>query len=287
MSAECSHSAGRRFRSLRPAAGNIPVTAKGAFPERCNPAAMNLSEGSRMLRSIRHFIALAALVAVTPLFAGENGALLREAAAKWLDERDNWAFTQLAREYDGHTLKRERLERYDPSRPDAKRWELVELNGRKPTPDEKAELTDRKNRKRRRHTTPVADYFDFDRAVLLASDARTVRYELPLRSSNAWLFPVDKVALVMSIDRTTRAITHVQARIQEPFRVALGLARVLDVHLDVQTDLPPEDAPHSADPAAAKPSGTARMVVARFGDRIEYIWSDFKRVEPHPDRRSK
>lgn len=228
------------------------------------------------------FVLLAPLGAV----ATENLALLREAAARWLDERDNWAFTQLAREYDGGVLKRERLERYDPSRPDSERWELLQLNGRAPTPAERAELTERKNRKRRRHTTPVAEYFDFDRAALLSADAQSLRYELPLRSSNAWLFPVDKVTLTLTIDRATRAITHVSARVQEPFRVALGLARVLDVHLDVQTELPPEDAPHVADPAAAKPSGTARMVVSRFGDRIEYSWSDFRRVESPAERRA-
>jgi len=236
---------------------------------------------------LRSCAACGFVIVFTLAARGDETTLLREAAANWLHERDYWAFTQLAREFEGDTLKRERLERYDPSRPDAQRWELLQLNGRTPTAAEKAELTKGKNKKRRRHTNPVTDYFDFDRASLVSETADTVRYELPLRSSNAWLFPVEKVALTMTIDKATRAITHVQARIQEPFRVALGLARVLDVHLDVETYLPSDDAlpdADPADPAAAKPSGTARMVVSKFGDRIEYSWSDFHRVEPHPDR---
>jgi hypothetical protein len=36
-------------------------------------------------------------------------------------------------------------------------------------------------------------------------------------------------------------------------------------------------------PAAANPEGTARAVVNKLGERIEYVWSDFKRVTPHPD----
>lgn len=204
--------------------------------------------------------------------------ILREAASRWLDERDNWAFTQLAREYDGDKLKRERLERFDPSRPDRDRWELLQLNGREPTPQEKADLTDRKNKKRRKHTAAIADYFDFDHALFTGGDRQVVRYELPLRSSAEWLFPVDKVTLILTIDKATRAITRVQAKIDEPFRVALGVARVLDVQLDVATDLPPADAP-TADPAAAKPSGTARAVVTKFGHRVEYEWSDFHRVK--------
>ena len=38
-------------------------------------------------------------------------------------------------------------------------------------------------------------------------------------------------------------------------------------------------APPTADPADAKPSGTAHAVVSKFGDRVEYYWSDFKRVD--------
>jgi hypothetical protein len=231
---------------------------------------------------------LAVVCGLVPALLAAAPALLREAAAAWLDERDHWAFTQLAREYDGGQLKRERLERYDPSRRDRDRWELLRLNGRVPTAHERNEHRERKNRQRKRHTTPVADYFDFNRATLLHEDRQTVRYELPLRSGNQWLFPIEKVALALTIDKETRAISQVQARIQEPFRVALGLARILDVQLDVQTDLPPDDRIPSADPAdpaGARPSGTARVVVSKFGDRVEYEWSEFTRVEPHADRR--
>jgi hypothetical protein len=211
--------------------------------------------------------------------------LLRTAAANWLHERDHWAFTQHVREYEGDRVQRERIERYDPSRPDRARWELLRLNGREPTPQEKAELVDRKNRKRRRLPTPAADFFAFERAELLAEDARTVRYRLPLRSGHAWLFPVDKVTLTLVIDKPTKAIRHVRAWIDEPFRVALGLARVLDVEFDLRTELPPAGVA-TADPAAARPSGTARAVVTKLGDRVEYEWSDFRRVSPHPDRRA-
>lgn len=236
------------------------------------------------MRRILHLPLLLAFAALAPLARADD--ILRDAVARWLGERDNWAFTQLAREYDGDKLKRERLERFDPSRPDRDRWELLQLNGRTPTPQEKADLTERKNKKRRRHTGAIGDHFDLDHALLIGGDKQVVRYEVPLHSSAEWLFPTDKVTLVISIDKATRAITRVQARIDEPFRVALGVARVLDVQLDVATDLPPANAP-TADPAAAKPSGTARAVVTKFGNRVEYEWSDFRRVTPHPDRRAK
>lgn len=234
-----------------------------------------------MARYLRLFFLL--LLAGGAALAARADDILRDAVARWLDERDHWAFTQLAREYDGGKLKRERRERYDPSR--LARWELLQLDGRVPTPSEKAELTDRKNRKMHPHTKPVADYFDFDRVLFAGGDRRVVRYELPLRSSASaeWLFPIEKVTLVLTIDKATRAITRVQARLDEPFRVALGVSRVLDVQLDIVTALPGGDGT-AVGPAAAKPSGTARLVVTRFGDRVEYEWSDFQRVAPAANR---
>jgi hypothetical protein len=64
--------------------------------------------------------------------------------------------------------------------------------------------------------------------------------------------------------------------------VALGLGRVLDVDFDVQMNQP-ETTAVAADPAMAKPDGTAKVVVNKLGQRIEYAWSDFKRVTPDPE----
>src|SRR5690606_29431520 len=101
----------------------------------------------------------------------------------------------------------------------------------------------------------------------------TAVYELPLRSGVEWLFPISKVELLVTINKAGPALEQVQARIDEPFRVALGIARILDVDLDVQMAPPPQ-----ADPADARPSGTANVVVTKFGERVEYAWSDFERV---------
>jgi uncharacterized protein with PIN domain len=75
----------------------------------------------------------------------------------------------------------------------------------------------------------------------------------------------------------------VQAGISEPFKVALGVARVLDVDLDLHMQ-DEEQARKETDPAKAKPDGTVRVVMSKFGNRAEYAWSDFKRVTPHRDQ---
>jgi hypothetical protein len=208
----------------------------------------------------------------------EHAALLRQVADSWLNERGHWAFTQVVREYDNAVLKQERRERYDPSQRWENRWQLISIDNRAPTVDERETWMHRKNKKPRKNKPSAADSLDFDNAKVLDETAQTVRYELPLRSGIEWLFPINKIELVVTINKTGPALEQVQARISEPFRVALGLARILDIDLDLQMAPPP-----AADPADAKPSGTARAVVTKLGDRVEYFWSEFKRVPDGPD----
>jgi len=222
-----------------------------------------------------------ALIYLVAFVAGVAGApdalLLRQVADNWLGEADRWAFTQRVREYDGDKLKEERIERYDPSRGYEARWQLVSIDGRPPTPAEREAWWRRKNRKQRKKRAEVADNFDFEHAKVVNETSQRIVYELPLRSSVQWLFPINKVELLVTINKTGPALEQVQARISEPFRVVLGLARILDIDLNVQMEPPPS--PH---PAEAKPNGTAEVVVTKFGDRVEYSWGDFQRVDPPP-----
>ena len=227
-------------------------------------------------RHMRWFF-LSILVTAAAFGRIEDAALLQKVANNWLDERDRWAFTQLVREFDGKELKQERVERYDPSKGYASRWELISVNGQTPTDQERVKWQTRKNLKQRRSRPGIGENFDFANAKVVEDNAETVRYALPLRSSVEWFFPISKVELLVTINKHGPALEQVQARISEPFRVALGLARVLDIDLDVQMEPPP-----TVDPADAKPSGTARAVVTKLGDRVEYYWSDFKRVDGPP-----
>lgn len=221
---------------------------------------------------MRWFLLL--LLIVAPLVRADDTALLQQVAKNWLDERDHWAFTQRVREFDGKEVKQERVERYDPSRGFAERWQLVSINGQPPTEKELSEWRAKKNKKQRRARPGLGENFDFTKAKVAEETSESVRYELPLKSSVEWLFPISKVELLITINKRGPALEQVQARISEPFRVALGLARILDIDLDVQMQPPP-----AADPADAKPSGTASAVVTKFGDRVEYYWSEFRRVD--------
>ncbi|WP_438481023.1 hypothetical protein [Oleiharenicola lentus] len=233
---------------------------------------------------IRDFIrvsAAACALLVTSYLRAEAPAELTEAVTRWAGERDRWAFTQTVKEFDGEQVEQERRETYDPSRPIEKRWELVNIDGRSPTADERAVWDKRKNKKRKRDPKPLVEYFDFENAKVQQEDAQTVRYQVPLKGGANWLFSVEKVQLAIAINKSARAVERVDATISEPFKVALGLARILDFNMELH--MQPTGGGESAEPAASSPNGTMHAVVNKFGQRVEYRWSDFKRVTPHPD----
>ncbi len=227
------------------------------------------------------YFSFIALLLLVPLASAQTQTppLLRRAVEKWLGERDNWAFTLHIREFDGGKVKEERTERYDPSKPGIGRWELLTVNGKPPADERRAEWQKHKTKKRKNATKPLDDYFEFEEAKIVKVTDKTICYHVPLRNNSGWLFPVDKVDLKVTVDKKTYAIEDVIAGIDEPFKVALGLGRVLDVDFDVQMNQPGSSTVRS-DPAMAKPDGTAKVVVNKLGQRIEYAWSDFQRVIP-------
>ncbi len=225
---------------------------------------------------------LAGLAAAAFAAPAGGPALLQEAVDNWLGERDHWAFTQRAIEYD-HGKPRERLERYDPSLPGDRRWTLLAINGRIPTPEERADWARKKFKKKpRRFDSPIGDYFDFQAAELLKETPRTVSYRVPLQHEKKWLFQADKVRVVVTVNKQTRALEHLRADIDEPVKVLLGLARITDGQVDLS--FLNFDADAEPGPETAQPTGSVSVTVSKFGERAEFTWSEFTRVTPHRDR---
>jgi hypothetical protein len=201
--------------------------------------------------------------------------LLVDAVDKWLGERDHWAFTQRAVEYENEK-PRERLERYDPSLPAERRWTLLAIDGKAPTAEQRDAWAKKKFKKsRRKFDSPIGDLFDFKRARMVGETAKVARYDVPLRSDKSWLFPVDKVRVIVTVNKEHRALEHLNADVREPFKVLLGLAKITGGALDLSFD--DDDGTPGPD---TSPTGSARVSVSKFGERAEFTWSDFKRVTP-------
>lgn len=231
-----------------------------------------------MLRKVSFlFCIFVCTLAGAPPTEGSH-SLLEEAVEKWLGERDHWAFTQRAVEYENGT-PHVRLERYDPSKRGDARWTLLAINGKFPTLEQHAAWAKKKFKKqRRRFDMPIGDFFAFDEARVLSETDKLVRYDLPLRNDRSWLFQADKVQVVVTVNKQTRALEHLNADIDEPVKVLLGLARITEGELDLSfLNFDNEAAP---DPKTTEPTGRVRVTVRKFGERVEFTWSDFKRVKP-------
>jgi hypothetical protein len=206
---------------------------------------------------------------------GAVPALLQEVADKLTDERQRWAFTQNVREFDGDQLVEDRVERFDLARGDERRWQLLKLNGRAPTFDEVEAWSHKKNRTHKRPPKAAAEYVDLEQARVREESAESISYEVPFRRAVGGLFPGEKVELTLTINKKTHGIERAQVSLDESFKVAFGLAEVVDLDLDLA--MPDGDRPAQPGASAEKPRGSASAVVNKFGRRIEYHWSDFTR----------
>lgn len=223
---------------------------------------------------------LLGFVAVSDGAAGSP--LLNRAAEKWQAEGNRWAFTVLVREVENGVVGEERVEHYDPSKPPADRWELLTLDGQSPTDEKRGAWQKAKARKRWKAPKLLSEYCDFENARAISAAPGAVNYRVPLKSNHSWLLPVDRVVLTVTVNKATSGIEEVTAGLDEPYRVALGLARIIDVDFDLKIN-PSREHGAVAGPATARPQGTAHVVISRLGKRIEYTWSDFKRVAPADD----
>jgi hypothetical protein len=223
------------------------------------------------------FCTCLALVVFCSLAWAEPPPLLVKAVHLWAEGRQDLAFTQRTRALnDDKSTKYERIERYDPSLPDNQRWRLLEVNGRPPTEAERQDIEVKRNRKpRKRAGNPPASYLDLDNARLAREDARTAHFEVGIKPETARLVAVDKLIIQVAVDKASGAIEHISASLREPMRVALGVAKVIDVDLDVQFEAPPDGPPPASEVSS---DSTARVIMSKFGDPLEFSWSDFKEV---------
>lgn len=233
-----------------------------------------------MIRRILFVSIIAFAVSTWPTRA-ETPPLLEDALHKWVAGTDDWAFTQRVRTFDEDKVKLERLERYDPSRPDNQRWELLEIDGKPPTAAQRERWQHRKNRKPKKKAEGTLEkYFDFDHATVAKETAQWVRYDVPLRRDATRLVPLEKIEIEITVDKATRSVEQITGGLREPLRIALGLAKITDIWLDVRFDPIVHDlTPEEDEPLA---SGTVQVVVFKMGDRAEYAWTQFKRVTPFP-----
>lgn len=215
--------------------------------------------------------------AFIPRLCADPPPLLIKAVDQWAEGRQELAFTQRTRvpNEDG-TTRYERVERYDPSQPDDRRWRLLTVNRRPPTEEERQDIEVKRNHKpRKRAGNPPARYLELDSARLVGETDEFAHFELGIKPEAARFVPLDKVVVRISVEKATGTIDHISAFLREPMRIGLGLAKIIDVDVDLQFTEPGAGQPTASEVA---PNSTARVKMSKFGDPLEFTWSDFKEV---------
>lgn len=222
------------------------------------------------------------LLTVTGLRAAPP-PLLVKAVSLWDAGHRDLAFTQHTKTLDDNDeVKKTWVERYDPSLPDNQRWKLIEVNGKPPGDEERTKWeTKKNNRPRKKALKPMSAYLDLDGAKLLEENAKSARFEIGLRPEAARLVAVDKLSVIVTVDKAQGDITHIAALLREPMKIALGLAKVTDVDFDIHMDSDVDEKKEGETGGEVKAGSTAKVVLSKFGDPVEYRWSDFKRVTAH------
>ena len=204
--------------------------------------------------------------------------LLAKAIHRWVAGHGDLAFTQRTRYFlaDGR-VKEERIERYDPSQPDSRRWQLVEVDGQSATDAQREKWESRKNGRPRRKTDEApSKYLDLEHAALIGETPREARFRVLLRPEAQHVLKVDDIEVVLTVDKATESIAVVGAALREPMPVLLGLARITDLDVDVHIAPVDQGSPNPAEEVESR--STARVTISRLGRPVEYNWSDFRRV---------
>jgi hypothetical protein len=224
---------------------------------------------------------LALSIAATHGLRAETPPLLAVGIQRWTAGQGDLAFTQQTRTFraDG-TVKNERMERYDPSLPDSRRWRLVEIDGQPATDEQRQKWESRKNGKpRTRVDESPSKYLDLDHATVIGETSRDVRFKIPVRPTAEHLLSVEGIDVVITVDKRSGNISGVGAALRDPIQLLLGLVQVTDLDVDLRINPVEEGSSQSSDEVES--GSTARVMVSRLGRPVEYNWSDFRRVAPY------
>ncbi len=220
------------FCFLRPFAPfAVPSPAAGLFFSRlmCRPFS---SRAAPLVALLVFVFAIAPRLAATP-------DEIRDALATFHAEGSrDWSFTQTTR-----TSKTSLVERYDASKPEFRRWSLVEKDDRPATVAEKKEYRERLTRRSRGDTAPnVKDQIDPASAEIVSDDGDYVAYRFRLKPSADDDKTAEHMAATFTLHRPTKTITRVELASIAPFSpmmvVKINEARTVMIYSLPEGDRP-------------------------------------------------
>ncbi|HXQ80711.1 MAG TPA: hypothetical protein VN775_05335 [Opitutaceae bacterium] len=228
-------------------------------------------------------------------------SLLGDAFNKLMDNQGRWAYTQ-RQSVGGLTasLRRETVLRVDPSRAYAEQFKPLVVEGEPPTPEKLEEfrgLGERLARRRQREERGSGEHRggdlrlrlnfrtvtpDLAHATVIAQDARSVTYDVPLRTEgDGGGSAFDLFQVTARVNRQRREFEHATFRQRAPMRAAL-VANVSDAEIDCE--FTPVDPNFAAVITRETERANIRILFVKRAVSFQMERSDFRRVTPYDER---
>ncbi len=226
--------------------------------------------------------------------------LLLDALAKLSDDFDHWAYTETRVSTDPNGKPNgETVVRFDPSKPYAEQYTPLKIDGQSPTERQRKSYQTRGEKRGERLArdeasgkTPGPDLprlhlggdnsaIDLERASVASETDTAMTFNVPLRKDAYGTLPVEKLELLVRVNKARTALENVSLRVRESFRFKV-FVKVKGGTANVDFDaIDPKFAPVMTSMTG---EGTASVLFIKFGGSFDMKRTDFRRVKPYSER---
>lgn len=215
--------------------------------------------------------------------------LLRESLEKTARDLLRWACTQtmIQRDEKGR-VKTQAVVRYDPSKPYPEQWTPISVDGNPPAPKDLRKYRRWGERAQRRAENPESDTrptlgeaMNVAAARVVAVDAATLTFNVPLRKDRNERFPPEKFEVLVRLRRETGALENIAVQLRAAFRTRL----VVKVKSGEGTlNFASVDPTHPPTLVDLRGDASASIFFVSVGGEYELTRTDFKYVRPYHER---
>lgn len=242
---------------------------------------------------MRLFFFLLALALSGGLFAADRStdfgdplagapAPLAAAIRNYGTDANRWAYTQEGINYDDKgKVKDVKILRFDPSKHYDEQWTLLSDDGKVPTERQQKKFRRQRADREKKGRQALGELLDLKKATVVEETDTSLTYEVPLSAENNTRLPPGKFQVFVRIDKASEALSLVDVKLRDSFRVAL-VAKIKSGGARIEfLKVAPEYSPVMV---AVAVEGQASVLLVPVGGRAKMTRTDYKRVTPYDER---
>ncbi|HEU5079847.1 MAG TPA: hypothetical protein VFT72_11595 [Opitutaceae bacterium] len=186
----------------------------------------------------------------------------------------HWGFTQST-----NARKGSLIERFDPSRPDGKRWTLVQKDGHVPTEKEATEYAQKQTRRSSNDTAPdVTKQLNLSSAELVSDDAEHITYRFHLNPGDKDDTTAPFLVATFQFHKPTKTIDRIELGNTEPFSPMM-VVKIQEARTTIKYTLPTAERPSLLEEITMRVRGRA-MLFKSLDEDMTIAYSNYQYEGP-------